>query len=579
MAVTLPPLAAAPPFDLLREASLYVGDLHPEVNENDLVQAFRVMGPLVSVYLCRDRVTYKSLRYGFVNFFFPSHASRALACLNHTELKGKTMRIMWCEKDPVTRNTGIANLFVKNLHPSVSSARLQSIFSKFGNIISCKVAEENGKSKGFGFVQYDREGSAITALNALHGTVLEGKKFIICNLFNYLVSIRYVSKFVRKSQQKDYCDDPKFTNLYVKNVDKDLTEDFLRDKFSKYGKISNAAIMKDDEGKSKGFGFVNFESHEEAEKAVEAMNGVLIGSKKIFVGRAQKKAEREELLKRAREEMLNRHAEMLNSSDLYVKNLNISIDGRKLEEIFSAFGEVKSTKVVCDKNGVSKGFGFVSFSNPEGAKKALNALNGTTIEGKSLYVTVAQPTKERRRDMQIRLPQYPPHPYYTSNWDSYATKFRPIHYDLPLYPPEVPPHSHQPTIYQYHGRHAGAFYPFGAHKVDRNFSTYNPAIKPLQGAAKDWILQQLNSRKIKNERSGAAEGFSKGSTVTKKYFVTSSAHVCKNNIGEPLHPSVENLQAKPAANITEMLLQIKNSDMQKLLNSWNSKAMEVERVV
>lgn len=86
------------------------------------------------------------------------------------------MRIMWCEREPISRKTGIGNLFVKNLDPSITSARLQEIFSKYGTVISCKVAEENGKSKGYGFVQFDSEDSAMEALDAVHGTMQEGKK-------------------------------------------------------------------------------------------------------------------------------------------------------------------------------------------------------------------------------------------------------------------------------------------------------------------------------------------------------------------------------------------------------------------
>lgn len=103
-------------------------------------------------------------------------AATALECLNHSPLKGKAIRIMWRESDPSARKNNNGNLFVKNLDKSITSGRLQEIFSKYGTILSCKVSEENGISKGFGFVQFDSEDSAIAACSALHDSFLQGKK-------------------------------------------------------------------------------------------------------------------------------------------------------------------------------------------------------------------------------------------------------------------------------------------------------------------------------------------------------------------------------------------------------------------
>ncbi|NXT90029.1 PABP4 protein, partial [Anhinga rufa] len=61
--------------------------------------------------------------------------------------------------------------------------------------------------------------------------------------------------------------------------------------------------MTDPTGKSKGFGFVSFEKHEDANKAVEEMNGKDINGKMVFVGRAQKKVERQAELKRKFEQL------------------------------------------------------------------------------------------------------------------------------------------------------------------------------------------------------------------------------------------------------------------------------------
>uniref|UniRef100_M4EZQ8 RRM domain-containing protein n=1 Tax=Brassica campestris TaxID=3711 RepID=M4EZQ8_BRACM len=87
------------------------------------------------------------------------------------------MRIMWSQKDVAyRRRSGLGNLFVKNLDSSITSSCLERMFSPFGVILSCKVAEENGQSKGFGFVQFATEQSAVAARLASHGSMVDGKK-------------------------------------------------------------------------------------------------------------------------------------------------------------------------------------------------------------------------------------------------------------------------------------------------------------------------------------------------------------------------------------------------------------------
>lgn len=91
-----------------------------------------------------------------------------------------------------------------------------------------------------------------------------------------------MSKFLQRNKWQTGTQEPEYTNLYVKNLDRDITADILREKFSVFGKINSAVVMKDKDGKSKGFGFVDFESGEQAKKALEAMNGSTLGKSIIF---------------------------------------------------------------------------------------------------------------------------------------------------------------------------------------------------------------------------------------------------------------------------------------------------------
>lgn len=102
---------------------------------------------------------------------------------------------------------------------------------------------------------------------------------------------RYVGKFVKKSDRVFPSPDAKYTNLYVKNLDSEITEVLLREKFSKFGRIASLVIAKDDNGASRGFGFVNFDNPDDAKCALEEMNGSELGVLYVFValiGKGQK---------------------------------------------------------------------------------------------------------------------------------------------------------------------------------------------------------------------------------------------------------------------------------------------------
>lgn len=103
-------------------------------------------------------------------------------------------------------------------------------------------------------------------------------------------------------------------------------------------------VMRDDSGHSRGFGFVNFEKHEEAQKAVVNMNGREVSGRLLYVGRAQKRVERQNELKRRFEQMKQDRLTRYQGVNLYVKNLDDSIDDEKLRKEFSPYGVITSAK-------------------------------------------------------------------------------------------------------------------------------------------------------------------------------------------------------------------------------------------
>ena len=421
-------------------ASLYVGELDTSVTEAMLFELFSSIGQVASIRVCRDAVTRKSLGYAYVNYNNTADGERALEELNYTLIKGLPCRIMWSQRDPALRKTGQGNVFIKNLDTAIDNKALHDTFIAFGNILSCKVAQDEfGNSKGYGFVHYETAEAATNAIRHVNGMLLNEKKV-------------YVGHHIPKKDRQSKFEEMKanFTNVYVKNVETEVTDEELRELFERFGPITSATLARNsDNGKSRGFGFVNFVNHEHASAAVEALNDKDFKGQNLYVGRAQKKHEREEELRKQHEAARAEKATKYQGINLYVKNLDDDMDDEKLRELFASYGTISSAKVMRDapsdesdstdkpkdkkenikaaeKEGEkdaakdeasedkdsaklekkllpkSKGFGFVCFTNADEATKAVTEMNQRMVNGKPLYVALAQ--KKDVRKNQVCFP-------------------------------------------------------------------------------------------------------------------------------------------------------------------------------
>jgi len=368
-----------------QSASLYVGELHPDVSESVLFDLFNRVGPVASIRVCRDAITKRSLGYAYVNFHNVQDAERAIDTMNFSDIRGRACRIMWSQRDPSVRKSGVGNIFIKNLAPAIDNKNLFDLFSVFGNILSCKVATDaEGNSKGYGYIHYETAEAASDAINKLNGTTID----------DYVVEVlSFVKRNDRSSQNL-------WTNVYIKQFPKSWDEVKIREIIAPFGEIASLAIMRDADGTSKGFGFINFADHESASKAVEGLNKSVheVDGQQysLYLGRAQKKAERSRELQsvyaQRREEKMN----LFQGRNLYVKNIDDAITDEELLKLFSEHGSVANAKIMRDANGINKGFGFVCYNSPEDAQKAIAALNGSRINTKPLVVTLHQRKDVRR---------------------------------------------------------------------------------------------------------------------------------------------------------------------------------------
>jgi polyadenylate-binding protein len=368
-----------------------------------LYEVFNSVGPVGSIRVCRDSVTRRSLGYGYVNFHSVKDAERALDTLNYSNIKGRSCRIMWSQRDPSLRKSGAGNVFVRNLDPNIDNKALYDTFSLFGNILSCKVASDaSGKSRGYGFVHFETEDAAKQAIERVNGMQI-GEKTV------------EVMTFV-KCDDKEKADS--FTNVYVKNFPVEWDEAQLKEEFGKFGTVASLIVMTDDKGRKAGF--INYESNEMAKEAIAQMHEKDLRTDEqkkeaegkepetgadghpdhlVYAAKAQSKAERaREYRQKFASEGGKGGAQGVN---LFVKNLDDASTDDSLKELFEPFGTITSAVATKDDKGNCKGFGFVCYATPDEATKAVTEMHLKVVKGKPLYVGLA----EKREARQERLRQ------------------------------------------------------------------------------------------------------------------------------------------------------------------------------
>jgi len=326
--------------------------------------------------------------------------------LNLRKLRGKTVRIMWHEKDNSVRYNTQGNLFVKNVPFDVKPREFYEKFLEFGDVISAKLCEdEEGNHNGYGYVSYYSPESTDKAIRSLNGVeVWPGSKL-------------EVARFQRKNERFQNLTVNK--NLYVKNLPESYSDKELKELFSKYGTITWSKLMDSNGRKS---AMVSYELEESVTRAKDALNGQVVEGTELYVEPLMKKSDRKRILTSRIVDSNYKLNSQFRDCNLHIRNLPQNVDEAYLHEVFSKFGDVKSVKIpkmilVTKVNNqfkeypMSKGFGYVCFTTAEFAKRAKEEMNNQFLPKsesvkRPLLVDFFMP-KSERKTMLNRLQQFP----------------------------------------------------------------------------------------------------------------------------------------------------------------------------
>lgn len=183
-------------------------------------------------------------------------------------------------------------------------------------------------------------------------------------------------------------------SLHVAELDPKVDEALLEKIFNIPGVsvVTSVKVVRDKiTAQSLGYAYVNFETEDQARIALEKMNFIKIYGKVIRISFARERGVVPPIARRN------------NEANLYIKNLDYTVDTKALYQHFKPFGEIVSCRVMENHDGTSKGFGFVAFENGDDAKRALQAVNNTMVRGKVVTVSFAQSREERQRELEQRF--------------------------------------------------------------------------------------------------------------------------------------------------------------------------------
>ena len=525
----------------IQRTSVYVGDLpidllRPEEAVNNL---FSSVAPVVSVKVCRDMSTQRSLGYAYVNFQTTADAEKVIDALNYTDIvPGRQIRVMFSIRDPLQRKSGLNNVFVKKLDPTINAKALQAAFSKCGRVLSCKVAQDGGgNSKGYGFVQFESADGAKAALE-MSGTKVGANEV-------------EVAAFVRRADREAQAA-KSFKSVYIKNIKSSTTEAEATAVLEKFGKLDSLFLAEHPPFSTK-FALIAFSDHEAAVKAIAELNektdsGLTEEGTKLVACRALSKSERDREKRKAASLYQN------HGRNLYVKHLPEDITEEKLQKIFEPFGKITSCALMKDANGVFKGFAFVCFEDKECATAAMRALNGQSLENskKPLYVSQAE-----QKDMRIRLLQQrraamrhqtrmaPPISIFPQQWPRQPFPQMPP----PMMPPP-PPNMGMPQF-------------MSGPMMRRPVMPHGMPGQPMRPPNR---YTQPREPYPQVRQDG----------VDVNYLSTLAPEQQKNYLGELLYSKIMPLESSNAAKITGMLLEMSREEILEVLSDHNALMAKIQ---
>ena len=297
------------------KANIFVKGISLNANPRDIYELFAKYGEIISTKICENEDG-DLLGYGYINYYNLDSAENAIANLNKTKFMDSELEVEHFQKKNERLQVPQENssIYIKNIPNSYSKIEdLKNLFSKYGKIVFGKLFQDNN-DRPYAIIVFSEAESANKAKEEMNDKKLDEKD----------ETKLYVDLLQKKSERKRMLttkigdinnklnQEFKNCNLYVKNLPYDLTEEKLKEIFSKCGEVKSVKIDKYilqtkinnefvEKETSKGFGYVCYTSEESAKKAKEEFDGKTLpgyenSKRPIMISNFMPKNERKQFL-------------------------------------------------------------------------------------------------------------------------------------------------------------------------------------------------------------------------------------------------------------------------------------------
>lgn len=285
---------------------------------------------------------------------------------------GKQRKQPYVPKSAETVVSKPVSVFIGNLPWSTKWKELMDICKQYGSVNRADIAEENGRSKGYGIVVFASEKEAQLCIQDLNGKEIGGR--------SVTVKLDEMPGTLPKKGAPTY-------KVFVKNLPWSVKWQDLKDLCKEYGTVIRVDLAQKN-GRSQGYCTIEFADKESQETCINNLNDHELEGRVLVakIDEEPKKSIPNTVASPGIEfgGLGNLGNQKAVSTSVYVGNLPWSAKWQDLKDICQEYGNVAYAEIALKKNGQSDGYGTVRFDNAEAAQNCIDNLGGQNYDGRIL---------------------------------------------------------------------------------------------------------------------------------------------------------------------------------------------------